>query len=201
MAEADTPITQYPAVLDALINRTSTPPRLMGDQAPSRAEIDLMLKAAVSAPDHGVVRPWRFHIIEGAAREALGELFAASLLDRDPFAPSNAIEKEKARPLRAPLIIAVCAKVDPSRAPKVPVVEQIVAAAAAMEHLVIAAQAMGFGAIVLTGRNAHAGKVRAAFGLDSEDELLGFVYIGKPDEPGPAKPRPDPADFTKVWTG
>lgn len=200
MAEADRQMPRHP-ILDALIQRSSTPPRLMGNEAPSRAEIDEMLTAAVSAPDHGAVRPWRFHIIEGDARVKLGELFAASLLDREPFAPTAAIEKERSRPLRAPLIIAVCAKVDPSRAPKVPVVEQIVAAAGAMEHLVIASQAMGYGAIVLTGRNAHAGKVRAAFGLDSEDELLGFVYIGKSDEPAPVKPRPDAADFTNVWEG
>lgn len=200
MAEADRQMPRHP-ILDALIQRSSTPPRLMGNEAPTRAEIDEMLTAAVSAPDHGAVRPWRFHIIEGDARVKLGELFAASLLDREPFAPTAAIEKEKSRPLRAPLIIAVCAKVDPSRAPKVPVVEQIVAAAGAMEHLVIASQAMGYGAIVLTGRNAHAGKVRAAFGLDSEDELLGFVYIGKSDEPAPVKPRPDAADFTSVWEG
>lgn len=166
MAEAD-PMTQSP-VLDALINRASMPPRLLNDKVPPRADIDKMLAAAMSAPDHGAVHPWRFHVIEGEARNRLGDLFAEVLLDNDPFAPTAAIEKAKARPLRAPVIITVCAKVDPSRAPKIPVVEQVVTAAAAMEHLVIAAQAMGYGAIILTGPNAHAGKVRAAFGLDRD---------------------------------
>jgi nitroreductase len=188
-------------LLDRLINRNSMPPRLMGEQGPSRAEISRMLAAAVSAPDHGKVRPWRFHIVEGAARVALGELFAKALLEREPFAPTEAIEKEKGRPLRAPLIIAVCAKVDPSRGAKVPVVEQVVATAAAMEHLVLAANALGYGAIVLTGRNAHDPMVRRAFDLDGEDELVGFVYIGAGDEPAPAKPRPDPDEFTSDWTG
>ncbi len=200
MAEINNPMAGQ-SVLDALIQRSSTPPRLMGDEAPSHAEIERMLKAAVTAPDHGAVRPWRFHIIKGNAREKLGDLFSAALLDREPFAPPSAIEKEKNRPLRAPLIIAVCAKVDPSRAPKVPVVEQIVAAAGAMEHLVLAAQALGYGAIVLTGRNAYAGRVRAAFGLEREDELLGFVYIGKSADPAPVKPRQDAADFTSEWNG
>ena len=199
MAEAD-PMTQSP-VLDALINRASMPPRLLNDKVPPRADIDKMLAAAMSAPDHGAVHPWRFHVIEGEARNRLGDLFAEVLLDNDPFAPTAAIEKAKARPLRAPVIITVCAKVDPSRAPKIPVVEQVVTAAAAMEHLVIAAQAMGYGAIILTGPNAHAGKVRAAFGLDREDELLGFVYIGCGDEPAPPKERPDARDYTNDWTG
>ncbi len=199
MAEAD--MTADSAVLDALINRASMPPRLFNDKVPPRADIEKMIAAAVTAPDHGAVHPYRFHIVEGEARERLGDLFAEVLLDRDPFAPTSAIEKAKGRPLRAPVIVTVCAKVDPSRAPKIPVVEQVVTAAAAMEHLVIAAQAMGYGAIVLTGPNAHAGKVRAAFGLDREDELLGFVYIGCTDEPVPPKERPDPADFTSEWSG
>ncbi len=199
MAEADT--SNVSPVVDALINRASMPPRLFSDAAPARADVERMLDAAMSAPDHGAVHPWRFHIIEGEARNRLGDLFAEVLLDRDPFAPTAAIEKAKARPLRAPLIITVCAKVDPSRAPKIPVVEQVVTAAAAMEHLVIAAQAMGYGAIILTGPNAHAGKVRVAFGLDREDELLGFVYIGCADEPAPAKERPNAADYTSEWKG
>ncbi|MBS28741.1 MAG: nitroreductase [Alphaproteobacteria bacterium] len=199
MAEADPHNTNV--MLDGLINRNSTPPRLMvGGTPPPRADVERMLAAACSAPDHGAVRPWRFHIIEGEARNKLGDLFGKALLERDPFAPSAAIEKEQGRPLRAPMIIAVCAKVDPSRAPKVPVIEQVVAAAAAMEHLVLAAQAMGYGAIVLTGRNAHDPLVRAAFDLADEDELVGFVYLGSTDEPPLAKDRPDPAEFTSDWT-
>ncbi len=197
MAEADRLETN--AVLDGLINRNSTPPRLFDGREPPRADIDRMLEAAMSAPDHGFVRPWRFHIIKGDARDKLGALFAEALVAREPFAPTPAIEKEKGRPLRAPTIIAVCAKVDPSRAPKVPVIEQIVAAAAAMEHLVLAAQAMGYGAIVLTGKNAHDPMVRRAFDLAGEDELLGFVYIGCISAPTPAKERPDAAEFTSVW--
>lgn len=199
MAEADTP-TRSP-VLEALLNRASMPPRLFSEEVPPRADIEMMLAAAMSAPDHGAVRPWRFHIVEGEARYKLGELFAEVLLDNDPFAPTSAIEKAKSRPLRAPVIVTVCAKVDPSRAPKIPVTEQVVTAAAAMEHLVLAAQAMGYGAIILTGPNAQAGKVRSAFGLNRDDELLGFVYIGCADEPAPPKERPDARDFTSDWTG
>ena len=186
--------------MDGLINRNSTPPRLFDGRVLPRADINRMLEAAVTAPDHGLVRPWRFHIVEGDARNKLGELFAKALLEREPFAPTSAIEKEKGRPLRAPVIVAVGAKVDSSRAPKVPVVEQVVAAAAAMEHLVIAAQSMGYGAIVLTGRNAHDPMVRKAFDLEGQDELLGFVYLGCINEPTPAKERPDPAEFTSVWS-
>ena len=60
--------------LDALLNRVSAP-RLC-EPAPDAAQRELLFRAALRAPDHGQLRPWRFLTIEGAAREKLGELFA-----------------------------------------------------------------------------------------------------------------------------
>lgn len=187
------------SLLDGLLQRNSVPPRLFDDTMPSQADIDTMLAAAVTAPDHGMIRPWRFHVIAGAARERLAELFAEAARLREPGAPEGVIEKERGRPFRAPLIIAVCAKVDLTRTEKVPVVEQVVAAASAMQQLVLAADALGYGAIVLTGKNAHDQHVKSAFGLDARDELVGFVYVGHPASPVGPKPRPDAGDFTTVW--
>ena len=186
-------------LLDGLINRNSVPPKLFDATMPARADIDTMLAAAVTAPDHGMIRPWRFHVIAGSARDRLSELFAEAARRREPEAGEAAIEKERGRPYRAPLIIAVCAKVDLTRTEKVPVVEQVVSAASAMQHLVLAAGALGYGAIVLTGKNAHDPHVKSAFGLGPRDEIVGFVYIGRPVGPVPVKPRPDPGDLTTVW--
>ncbi|MEK9833697.1 MAG: nitroreductase family protein, partial [Rhodospirillaceae bacterium] len=81
MAEADRlDAGETNAVLEGLINRNSTPPRLFDGRVPPRADIDRMLEAAMTAPDHGLVRPWRFHIVEGDARHKLGDLFAEALL-------------------------------------------------------------------------------------------------------------------------
>ena len=80
MAEADRlDAGETNAVLEGLINRNSTPPRLFDGRVPPRADIDRMLEAAMTAPDHGLVRPWRFHIVEGDARHRLGELFAEAI--------------------------------------------------------------------------------------------------------------------------
>ena len=76
----------------------------------------------------------------------------------------------------------------------------VIAVTGTFVGLVLAAQAMGYGAIVLTGRNAHDPMVRKAFDLSGEDELLGFVYIGCISEPTPAKERPNASDFTNVWS-
>lgn len=190
---------QPQSLRDGLLNRLSVPPRLIDGPAPAQADIDDMLAAAVCAPDHGAIRPWRFHVIQGDALSRLGDLFVEALKKREPDAPRETIEKEQNRPLRAPLIIAACAKIDLSRAEKIPAVEQVVAVASACQNILLAAHDKGYGAMLLTGVNARDAHVKAAFGLEGPDEIVGFIYIGTPSGPVFEKERPDPAEFTTIW--
>ena len=185
--------------LKTLIERKSTPPRLMNEnEGPTRDDIQDILRAAVSAPDHGAIRPWRFVIIEGKNRAVLGRIFANALKTRDPEASEEAIQKELNRPLRAPTVIAILARVVNDR-PNVPRIEQIVATACAAQNMLAAANAKGFGGILLTGKNAHDPNVRAFFGLKSDDEIMSFLYLGKPNGEQPSKLRPNPNDFIEEF--
>ncbi|MER8125044.1 nitroreductase family protein, partial [Acinetobacter baumannii] len=75
-------------------------------------------QAALRAPDHGQLRPWRFLTIEGQGREQLGELFAQALQNKGE-ASQAALDKARAMPLRAPLLIVVIAKLqDHFKVPK-----------------------------------------------------------------------------------
>ncbi len=186
--------------LQALLTRKSVPPRLMAGDGPSAEDLREILSAAMSAPDHGSVRPWRFVVIEGDDRRKLGEVFAEALKRRDPAAPADAIEKELGRPLRAPTVVAVMARVVHDR-PNVPPVEQIVATACAAQNMLLAAEAKGFGAIMLTGKNAQDPYVKSFFKLAESDEIVAFVYIGRPDGPQPEKPRPDPLQYVERFGG
>lgn len=194
----DASVKQQQSLRDGLLNRQSVPPRLLDGPAPSQADIDDMLAAAVCAPDHGAIRPWRFHVIQGEALNRLGDLFVEALKKREPDSLPETIEKEQNRPLRAPLIIAACAKIDQSRS-NIPAVEQIVAVATACQNILLAAHDKGYGAMMLTGLNARDPHIKAAFGLEGPDEIVGFIYIGTPSGPAFEKERPDPAEFTTVW--
>jgi nitroreductase len=187
------------SILETLIDRTSTPPRLMEEtDGPTPSDIQDILRAAMSAPDHGSVRPWRFVIVEGDDRAMLGRVFADALKTRDPGASEEAIAKEMNRPLRAPVVIAILARVVHDR-PNVPEIEQIVATACAAQNMLLAANAKGFGGILLTGKNAQDKNVRAFFGLKPGDELVSFLYLGKSKSDQPAKLRPDPAQFIEKF--
>ncbi len=187
-------------LMEALLTRNSAPPKIFAGPGPSDEELKEFLKAAVCAPDHGAIRPWRFRVIRGEARKALGQLFVDSLLRREPDADEKSVAKQRDRPLEAGVIVAVCAKIVANH-PKVPPVEQILAAGLAADAILLAAQAKGYGGILLTGKPAYDPVVKAAFGLADKDAIVGFIFLGGLAAPPRAKRRPDPADFTSDWTG
>ena len=144
----------------ALISRVSVPPRLLGDPAPSGADLDDIMAAAMSAPDHGALKPWRFIKIQGDARAKLGDIFVDALKDRDPEADEAAIEKERNRPMRSPMIIVAVAKIDDTVA-NVPPVEQSVATGIALQHDPSGTRQRLWWNL-LTGKNAQDLNVKAA---------------------------------------
>jgi nitroreductase len=92
-------------LFEAIYNRQSIG-KLKPDEVP-RAVIEKLLLAAVQAPNHHKVRPWRFFVITGEGRTRLGEVLKQSLLQRVPEATPGALQKESERLLRAPVVIAV----------------------------------------------------------------------------------------------
>ncbi len=186
--------------LELLQNRRSVPADQLDEPAPTAGDLDAILRAGVAASDHDGLQPWRFLIIRGAARAALGEVFARALLARAPRSDDVALDKQRAKPARAPLVLAVAARVDPDNA-RVPAIEQILSAGAALNQMQLAANALGYGAIWLTGPNAHDAQVAEALGLDFDDRLVGFLYLGTPRTQPPTKERPDPGQFVTEWHG
>jgi nitroreductase len=187
--------------MDALQVLTSrrSPPKLI-DPAPTDAQLSEILAAAIRAPDHGRLRPWRFILLRGAARERLGAVLAAALKARAPDVPEDVLARERQKPLRAPLMVVVAASLVEGH--KIQVIEQVLAAGAAAQNLVLAAHAMGFGAMWRTGDPAYDPQVKAALGLASGDAIVGFMYLGTP-QGRPAIPPNEPgvAEFVREWSG
>ncbi len=161
-----------------------------------RPLIEKLLAAAVQAPNHYKVRPWRFVVLSGAGRERLGEVMARSLKMQNADLPDSALEIERSKPLRAPVLIAV--GVDKPSDPRVLEVENICAAAAAVENLLLAARAAGLGAMWRTGPAARDAEVKKFLGFDADQQLISFVYIGYPDFVPETPERPGFEDRT-TW--
>lgn len=149
---------------------------------PSREHIEQIIAAGVRAPDHGRLRPWRFIVLEGDARKALGDVMADMLCRKLPEATQDQLDAERRKPLRAPVIIAVAAHITPG---KIPQIEQILAAGAATQNMMLAAHALGYGAMWKTGAAAYDASVKDLLGLDPNDHIIALLYLGTSAAAGP----------------
>lgn len=160
------------------IHGRQTISKVKQDEVP-RELIEKILSAAVQAPNHYKVRPWRFVVLTGDGRKKLGDVFAASFFERHPDTPPEGLDKTRALPLRAPVVIAVAA--DKPSEPKHIEMENISAASAAGYIILLTASSLGLGAIWRTGEWARDPKVKEFLGFESDQYILGFIYIGYPD--------------------
>lgn len=193
-------MNQVPELLEALIHRHSTPATCLTGPAPDDATLKQILQAAESAPDHGGLRPWRFLVIDGAALERLGEVFVEAMRAKDPEASEDTLERERVRAQRAPMIIAAIAREEPGHA-KIPAIEQLLAAGIATHQILLAARAMGFGAVWLTGLRVYDDNVMRALGLAENERLIGLINIGHIKDGAPKRgKRRHQAEITR-WTG
>ena len=161
-----------------------------------RELIEKLLEAAVQAPNHYKVRPWRFVVLTGDGLKKLGDVMAASQQVRHPEFPPEAFDKCRTLPLRAPVVIAV--GVDKPSEAKVLEIENVAATAASVQNLLLAAYAVGLGAKWRTSEWAHDPIVKAFLGFEPDQHLIGFIYIGYPEFIPEPVPRPSFEDRT-VW--
>jgi nitroreductase len=186
--------------LDFLQARGSVPARQLGDPGPDPDQLERLLTTAIRVPDHGKLTPWRLLLIRGDARRRLGAALAEIHQRQDPQAPDAVIAKDRERYTFAPLIVAVIARVQPQH-PKVPEQEQILSAGYVAYNLLLGAQALGFGAQILTGWAAYDAAAAALFGLDENERIVAFVHIGTPRERAPERTRPALDTVLGEWTG
>jgi len=181
-------------LFDAIHNRQSQG-KVKQDALP-RETIEKLLSAAVQAPNHYKVRPWRFVVLTGKGRDKLGDVMAASQRDRHPDFPQEAFDKTRSLPLRAPVLIAVGA--DKPSEEKVLEIENVSAVAAACQNLLLAAEALGLGAKWRTGEWARDVKVKEFLGFAPDQYIVGFLYIGYPEFTPEPRERPSFEDRA-VW--
>ena len=158
--------------------------------------IEKLLSAAVQAPNHYKVRPWRFVVLTGEGRNKLGEVMAASQRDQHPDFPQAAFDKTRGLPLRSPVLIAVGA--DKPSEEKVIEIENVSAASAACQNLLLAAHGLGLAAKWRTGEWARDAKVKEFLGFSADQHIVSFLYIGYPEAELAPKERPSFEDRT-VW--
>ena len=188
------PLTMNPPdpnpVLHALLDRHSTGPRYLVEPGPSNAELLMLAEAALRAPDHAALVPFRFRAVRGDARPRMASLFEQAARAAGKDAEGATLDHERA--LKAPVTLAVIARIDLGH-PQVPAHEQWACIGGAIAHLLLATQALGYGAKMLSGAKARSPLLASAF-CESGETLVGWIAIGTPALERRAKHRKPPAD-------
>ncbi|MDD2920925.1 MAG: nitroreductase [Anaerolineales bacterium] len=177
------------------INKRQSIGKVKAQELP-RALIEQLLDAGNRAPNHHKVRPWRFVVLTGNALKKMGDAMADSQRERFPEIPPEGLDKTRALPLRAPVVIAV--GVDKPAEPKVLELENYAAASAACQNILLAAHALGLGAIWRTGEWSRDSKVKEFLGFESDQHIAGLIYAGYPEAESEPAPRPSYQDRT-IW--
>ncbi|MFZ5842785.1 MAG: nitroreductase family protein [Pseudomonadota bacterium] len=159
--------------LDFLLTRRSFP--ILTAPAPSTEQLNTLMQAALRAPDHGNLKPYRFLICEGEKLTALGELYAQGM-QQSGESDIAKLDRAKGLPLRAPMVVIAVASFKDS--PKTPRQEQLITAGLATFQIINAAQALGFGAYWRTGDIAYNPAIWRLLGLAENEQVIGYVYVG-----------------------
>ena len=182
-------------MLQGLLNRVSMP--LLVEPAPTAEQLENLWQAALRAPDHGNLKPYRFIVIAGDKRTELGEVFAQRLLKFKPEAGESILAKTRHMPTRAPMLIALVAC--PQEYTKVPVAEQVQSTACAGQNILHAAFAQGLGAFWRTGWVAEDKQIQRQLGMHENEQMLGYIYIGTPKIALKEVPKISSTAFVSNW--
>ncbi|MCX2744832.1 nitroreductase [Mangrovivirga sp. M17] len=171
-------------------NRRSVYPVAFNEEPVDDSIINEMLEAANWAPTHRLTQPWRFSVFaeEGLKKLAdfQSELYKRLSTDRGDF-KEKTYQKLKSKPLNCSHVIAIGMKRDPKES--VPEVEEIISVASAVQNMWLTASAYKVGCYWSTGGITYENEALKFFGLDKNDKLLGFLFIGNTDKKWPQSRR------------
>lgn len=176
-------------VVEYLESRRSVKADKLVEPGPNERQLETILRIAARVPDHKKLVPWRFIVVAGDERKALGGRLAHITSQKEPEASDARLDIERNRFMRSPVTIAVVSHT--IYHPGAPEWEQVLSAGAACMNLVHAAHALGFAAHWLTEWYAYDEGARHAIGLNPKERIAGFIHIGTAGEPPQERDRPD----------
>lgn len=178
--------------------QTILPKRLM-PPGPDSEQLDMILGAAASAPDHGQLLPWRFVCVPEQARAALAQAFGVALQERDPQATDQQVSQAQEKAYRSPCLLLMVVN-DRCGDPEIDLHERIVSAGCAVQNVLLMATAMGFGSALTSGKALKSRVLRALFGLADGEHALCFVSIGTAQSRKSERLRPELGDYVGTLT-
>ncbi len=159
--------------------------------------ISQLLENANWAPTHKLTEPWRFTVFKGKGLQKLA-LFQAALYKKvvgEKFKQAK-YEKLLITPRRCSHVISIGMKRNMDAG--ITEMEEVAAVACAVQNIYLSVTAYGLGGYWSTGGITYFPEAKSFFGLQPEDKLLGFFYLGYVEIP-PGRGSRKPAGDKIVW--
>jgi nitroreductase len=184
----------YQALSSFVLARSNVSPRRLVGPGPNREELDGLLALAAAAPDHGQLAPWRFVFVPQAARDRLADAFGRALVERDPQASAEEIGRACEKAWRAPMLLVAIVRTGGDEQPHISELERAVSFGAAIQNILLGAQALGFGAGLTSGRAMASAPVRELCSLSADEHAVCCINIGTAQAArAPRTNRPQPS--------
>jgi len=178
-------------------SRQTILPKRLTAPGPDAEQLQQILEAAASAPDHGQLLPWRFVLVPQATRADLATVFGTALLERDAQATAEQVQQAQEKAYRSPCLLLVV--VDALRGdPDIDLFERIVSTGCAVQNLLLMATALGLGSALTSGKALKSTALRALFGLQDGEHALCFVSLGTVQSSKPGRLRPMAQDYVST---
>jgi nitroreductase len=177
-----------------ITSRQNILPRRLAEPGPSTEQVMDMFRCAASAPDHGVVRPWRFVLVPEDKRALLADVFAQALIERDAAATEEQIGQAREKAFRAPFLALAIARLGPCE-PDIEPLERMVSVGAAIQNFLLSAHSMGFGSSLTSGQAMRSDALRQLFGLSAGEQAVCCINVGTPNKRKPTRLHPEVTAF------
>ncbi len=147
----------------------------------TREQVETIIEAATWAPNHHLTEPWRFVVLMGDERRKLGDAMSTALSSSVNNPTPERLENERTKPLTASVVVALISS--PITRDNVVPQEEMVAAGAALQNMLLAAHSIGIGSMVRTSPHVYSETMRKFFEMGQSESIVGLVYLGYIAEP------------------
>lgn len=189
----------FDAIATVIRERRNRKTASMNGRPVERQQIETLLALADWAPTHARTEPWRFVVFEGESRKKFCSDHAALYQAHTPeesFTTAKYQNLLQQADLASHVIVVYMKR---QELKKIPLVEEIAATGAAIQNLLLGAEAMGLAVFWSTGGMTFHPSMKEYLGMAEEDQVMGILYLGYSDEPAPPAKRNTPLSEKISW--
>ena len=191
--------SKFAQVADTIKNRRSIGGGKMNGQIIPDETVNEILALADWAPTHGRTEPWRFFVYGGEALKQFGKIHAELYWNNTPEDKRQEATYEKLLHNIDKVSHLVIAVMKRGQNEKIPQLEEVAAASAAIQNILLGATALGISSFWSTGGMTHKPALKEYLGLAQEDIIMGLIFLGYTDEPHKEGVRNTPLSEKVKW--